>query len=75
MLELSSNMLKALVTAPPEDGRANDAVVALLAVEWRIPKSAFAVIKGATSRHKTLSIAGDGDALAGRIVDWAKAHG
>ncbi len=75
MLEFSSNTLKALVTAPPEDGRANDAGVALLAGDWRIPKSAFAVIKGGTSRQKTLSIAGDGATLAGRIVEWVKAHG
>ncbi len=75
MLELSSSTLKAQVTAPPEDGKANDAVVALLAGEWRLPKSAFDVIKGATSRHKTLSVAGDPESLAGRIAQWVQAHG
>ena len=44
MLEVSDTTLKAAVTAPPEDGKANDAVVALLAGEWRVPKSACAVI-------------------------------
>ncbi len=75
MLELAANSLKALVTAPPEDGKANDAVIALLASEWRLPKSAFAVLKGATSRQKTLSVAGDSAHLAGRIAEWMKAHG
>ena len=75
MLEPSDDMLKALVTAPPEDGKANDAVVALLSGEWRVPKSACAVIKGATSRQKTVAIAGDGAVLAHRIKEWMKSHG
>ena len=75
MLELGPNSLKALVTAPPEDGKANDAVIALLASEWRLPKSAFAVIKGASSRQKTLSVAGDPVHLAGRIAEWVRVHG
>ena len=45
-LESAGDALKASVTAPPEDGKANDAVIALLSEEWRLPKSAFAVIKG-----------------------------
>jgi uncharacterized protein YggU (UPF0235/DUF167 family) len=75
MLELSGDTLKVLVTAPPEDGRANEAVVALLAGEWRLPKSAFAVIRGSASRHKTIGIAGEPAALAGRVVEWMKRHG
>ena len=53
-LEIAAGALKASVTAPPEDGKANDAVIALLSQEWRLPKSAFAVIKGAATRDKTL---------------------
>jgi uncharacterized protein len=75
MLEFSNDMLKALVTAPPEDGKANDAVVALLAGEWRVPKSVCAVIKGATSRQKTVAIEGDGALLTNRIKEWMKSHG
>ncbi len=74
MLEMSASRLKAHVAAPPEDGRANDAVVALLAGAWRLPKSSFDVIRGASARQKTLSVAGEPDALARRIGEWVKAH-
>jgi len=62
--------LKLAVTAAPEGGKANAAVIALLAKEWRLAKSAFAVTRGATGRKKTLTIAGDGPALKERLDDW-----
>jgi len=74
-LEAAAGALKASVTAPPEDGRANDAVIALLAQQWRLPKSAFAVIKGAAARDKTLSVRGEPAGLASRIGEWLQAHG
>ncbi len=74
-LEPSGSELKASVTAPPEDGKANAAVIALLASEWRVPKSAFAVIKGAAARAKTVSVSGEPAALAARIGDWMQTHG
>lgn len=48
--------LKVAVTAPPEDGKANDAVLRLLAKAWKIPKSAMEVSVGAASRSKTVMI-------------------
>ena len=74
-LEAAAGGLKASVTAPPEDGKANDAVLALLSLEWRLPKSAFAVVKGVTARNKTLSVTGEPASLAGRIGEWLQAHG
>jgi uncharacterized protein len=74
-LEAAGEGLKASVTAPPEDGKANDAVIALLSEEWRLPKSAFAVIKGAAARSKTVSVNGEPATLATRIVEWVQAHG
>jgi uncharacterized protein YggU (UPF0235/DUF167 family) len=71
-LECSDDGLRAQVTAPAEDGRANAAVIELLATTWRLPKSAFAVTRGATSRDKVLSIAGEPALLAARIKDWAR---
>lgn len=56
-------VLKVKVTAPPEDGRANAAVIALLAKRWRLPKSAFTLLRGERDRNKTLLIAGDPAAL------------
>jgi uncharacterized protein (TIGR00251 family) len=74
-LEISADTLKASVTAPPEDGKANDAVIALLAKTWRLPKSTLAVIKGMAARDKVVSVRGDPEQLAGRIEQWAKDHG
>ena len=74
-LDAAGGALKALVTAPPEDGKANDAVIDLLSQEWRLPKSAFAVIKGAAARNKTLSVLGESATLVTRIDAWMQAHG
>lgn len=59
--------LRLSVTAPPHDGQANAAVIALLACTLRLPKSTIAVVAGAGSREKTIAIRGDGGALAARI--------
>jgi hypothetical protein len=67
--------LKAAVTAPAEDGKANEAVVALLASEWHLPRSTFDVLRGAAARDKVLSISGEPAALAGRIAEWVREHG
>jgi len=52
-------ILKVSVTAVPEDGRANAAVIKLLAKRWRVPKTAVTVVSGATDRRKTIEISGD----------------
>lgn len=49
--------LKISVTAPPVDGEANAAVIALLAERLRISRGDIEVIAGASSRRKTLRIA------------------
>jgi uncharacterized protein (TIGR00251 family) len=46
------------VTAPPDEGRANDAVCRLVAKSLGLPKSAVAVERGGASRHKLLAILG-----------------
>ena len=43
--------LKLSVGAPPEDGKANAAVIALLAEKLGVAKSAISVVSGATDRH------------------------
>jgi uncharacterized protein YggU (UPF0235/DUF167 family) len=67
--------LKVAVTAAPEGGKANAAVIALLAKEWRLPKSAFTVTRGVGNRRKTVAIEGDGAALKERIDGWFAARG
>jgi uncharacterized protein (TIGR00251 family) len=50
--------IKIAVTAPPVDGEANAAVIELVAKALGIAKSAVEVVAGASSRRKTLRIAG-----------------
>ena len=63
-------VLKATVTTVPEDGKANAALIKMLAKEWRVAKSDFEIIAGATDRRKTLLISGDGAELAARFDQW-----
>jgi uncharacterized protein (TIGR00251 family) len=51
--------LKLSVGAPPEDGKANAAVIALLAKSLGVAKSAISVVSGATDRRKLVEIRGD----------------
>lgn len=50
--------LKVRLNAAPEKGKANDALIAFLAKLWKLPKSAFSIEAGKTSRHKKLLIHG-----------------
>jgi len=46
--------LKVRVTAPPEDGKANKAMLKLLAKHWGCPVSALSIVSGETSRYKQI---------------------
>lgn len=50
--------LKVHVTAPPVDGEANAAVIALLARSLGVANGAVEVVAGASSRRKTVRISG-----------------
>jgi uncharacterized protein (TIGR00251 family) len=63
-------VLKVAVTAAPEDGKANAAVVALLAKEWGVAKSAISVVSGATDRRKIIEIRGQSAELMQRLQAW-----
>lgn len=54
-------VLKVAVAAPPVDGAANAALIALLAKRLKIPKSSVALIAGATARVKRLALPPDAD--------------
>ncbi len=68
------SVIKVAVTAAPESGKANAALIKLLAKEWRLPKTSIAIQRGKTTRRKTLAIAGDGGALAERLARWLRAQ-
>jgi uncharacterized protein (TIGR00251 family) len=46
------------VNAVPEKGRANQALLGLLSETLGLPRSAFAIIRGQTSRNKVVSVRG-----------------
>jgi uncharacterized protein (TIGR00251 family) len=50
--------LKVQVTAPPEDGRANEAVVELLAETLGIKRRQVKILTGTTSREKVVRVSG-----------------
>jgi len=53
------SVLKARVRAAPEDGRANAALIELMAKALRAPRNAVTIRSGETSRLKKIFIAGD----------------
>ncbi|MCC2617559.1 DUF167 family protein [Aestuariibacter halophilus] len=55
---LHGNELKVAITAPPVDGKANQHLCKFIAKQFGVSKSAVSVVKGHTSRHKTLSVTG-----------------
>ncbi len=56
------DILKLRVQAPPEKGRANEAVCALLAKALGCPARDVSVVAGATARDKTVAIEGYSEA-------------
>lgn len=63
-----SAWLLARVTVPPEDGKANEALLALLADTVHVARSACEVVAGAGSRRKRVRVRGDGPELARRLA-------
>ncbi len=59
------------VSAAPERGRANDAVVALLAAALSLPRDNIAVVAGASARDKVVELVGISAAEANRRLTQA----
>ena len=58
IIGLHAGELKISVTAPPVDGKANRALIKLLANTLGVPKTSISIQSGETGRHKTICIAG-----------------
>jgi uncharacterized protein (TIGR00251 family) len=50
--------LKIKIQAPPVEGRANEALVEFLAKALEVPRRTVTLVRGDTSRHKTVRIEG-----------------
>ena len=61
-------MLQATVTAPAEAGRANEALLQLLARAWHIPRRDLSIMVGSTSRNKIVCVAGDRQRLIEQVA-------
>jgi len=70
-------VLKVAVTAAPEGGKANAALLTLLARAFGLPARDFAVVRGAQNRRKVVAVTGAPAALAARITEglrpWSRA--
>ncbi len=64
----SEGEVRVYVTAAPESGKANDAMIALLAKSLGVGKRSVTLIKGHTARDKILHIEGmDADEALSRL--------
>ncbi len=50
--------LKVALTAPPVEGKANDACVEFFAEVLKVPRASVTIAAGHSSRHKVLRVAG-----------------
>jgi hypothetical protein len=66
---------KVRVTAPAEGGRANDAVVGLLARTLELPRSSVTLVSGHGARDKVLEVAGVAPAETERRLAAAEGNG
>jgi len=61
------------VTAAPDKGKANLAVIEVLAAAAGLPKSAFQIVAGETERHKSVLITGNVAGLEALIAGFKTA--
>jgi uncharacterized protein len=64
-------ILKARVSAPPEEGKANAALIELIASALKIKKADIKIVSGTASRTKLVEVQGDG-ALLQRLHEAAR---
>lgn len=62
--------MRARVSAVPEGGRANRALIKMVAGALRLPATDISIAAGAKDRRKTLMIAGEAKALRLRVEQW-----
>jgi hypothetical protein len=65
-------VLKVRITAVPEKGKANKALIKLLAKETGIASGRFDVISGTTSRKKRLLVQDGGKSMLSALDEWSK---
>jgi len=56
VVRIDERHFRVSVTEVPESGKANDAVIALLAAFFHVPKTSLKLISGAATRYKIIDI-------------------
>ncbi|WP_339614498.1 DUF167 family protein [uncultured Parvibaculum sp.] len=64
--------LRLRVTAAPEKGKANEAVMKLVAKAWGLPKSSLSIASGETAPLKMLLVRGDSAVLEEDIAAYIR---
>lgn len=60
VMDFRDGVLRVKVVAPPQAGKANAAVIALLARHLGVPRRQLQIVRGASSRDKVVEVAGLG---------------
>ncbi|HEY6059900.1 MAG TPA: DUF167 domain-containing protein [Gemmatimonadales bacterium] len=60
--------IRVRLAAPPVDGAANEELVRFLAERLDVPRSAVAIVRGASGRRKTVAVDGVTTEVAVRIL-------
>ncbi len=68
----SEDGLKVKITAQPVEGKANKALIEFLSKTFKISKSSFKIIKGETSKEKTVLITYNDEEKLQKIKDFLK---
>lgn len=64
-------VLRLRVSAVPDKGKANAAVLALLAKQLGVPKSSITLVSGETARFKTVLVDGRSNDILQRLAAFA----
>ncbi|MFA6066320.1 MAG: DUF167 domain-containing protein [Candidatus Babeliaceae bacterium] len=54
-----SGLIKCYVKSPPENNKANNELIAMVADALRLPKASVSIISGATARRKKIRVTSD----------------
>lgn len=68
------NTLRVKVTAAPEKGKANAALLKLLAKEWSVAPSRLRLVSGDKDRRKRVLLEGDPAQRMKELTNWLEAR-
>lgn len=70
IIKTDEGILKVKITAQPIDGKANKALIEFLSKQFKVPKSAFEIVKGQTGKDKTLLIRSKEQAVIDKLKSF-----